>query len=86
MTFQTQELFLIRNILIKCVFGPVSSSACVHSKQLAGTALAAAQILCPPSKQARGSSLSPALPLLNPSRGTALGLKGLQGVLAGTLS
>lgn len=27
MTFQTQKLFLIRNILIKCVFGPVSSSA-----------------------------------------------------------
>lgn len=27
MTFQTQKLFLIRNILIKCVFGPVSSFA-----------------------------------------------------------
>lgn len=48
-----------------CVW-PSLKLCCVHSKQLAGTALAAAQILRPPSKQARGSSLSPALPLLNP--------------------
>lgn len=83
MTFQTQKLFLIRNILIKCVFGPASSSAvstanttCWHSSGCCPDSLPSFQV----------SSLSPALPPWNPSRGTAFGLEELQGVLAGTLS
>lgn len=51
----------LKHIDWMCVW-PSLKLCCVHSKQPAGTALAAAQILHPPSKHAHWYSLTPASP------------------------